>query len=72
MAMSADLGSSDAILGPALVAGPGFDRRDLGVQRRLPQRRDDEANVVGEHCGERAGDKRMVGQVHDITPRPRD
>jgi hypothetical protein len=62
----------DAVLGPALIAGAGFDRRQLGAQRRLPERRDDEADIVGEHGGEFAGEKRPVGQVHDIAACDRD
>ena len=32
--VSADLGAGDAVLSAAIIAGPGFDLGDLGVQRR--------------------------------------
>ena len=74
MAVGADLGcAGDVILRPARVAGTGFlDLRDLGVQHRLAERRDDEADVVGEHGSEFASDKRPVGQAHNIARQSRD
>ena len=70
LGVGADLGPGDAVLRPAIIAGAGFDRRDLGVQHRLPERRDDEADVVGEHGGEFAGERRAVGQAHGVASRP--
>ena len=67
--VSADLGAGDAVLGPACLAGTGFDRGDLGVQRRLAKRRDDETHVVGKHRGEFAGDQRPVRQAHGAAVR---
>ena len=72
MAMGADLGACDAVLGPAIVARAGFDRGDFRVQHRLAERRNDEADIVGEHGGEFAIDKRAVGQADDIAARDRD
>jgi hypothetical protein len=64
LGVSADLGPGDAVLGAAVIAGTGVDRRNLGAQRRLAQRRDNEADIVGEDGGEFASDKRAVGQAH--------
>ena len=67
--VSADPCARDAVLSAAIIAGTGLDRRDLGVQRRLAKRRDDEADIVGEHSGEFAGDKRAVWQAHGVVLR---
>ena len=67
--VSADLAPSHAILGPASIARTGLDRRDLGVQRSLPKRRDDKTHIVGEHRGEFASDQRAVRQAHRAAVR---
>jgi 4-oxalocrotonate tautomerase len=72
MAMGADLGASDPVLGPAIVARAGFDCGDFRVQHRLAERRNDEADIVGEHGGEFAIDKRAVGQADYIAACDRD
>ena len=69
LGVGADLCARDPVLGPALIAGPGFDLGDLGVQRRVAKRRDDEADIIGKHGRERAGDERAVGQAHDVAAR---
>lgn len=72
LGVGADLGAGDAVLGPALITGTGFDCGDLRVQHRLPKRHDDEADIVGERGGEFAVEKRAVGQAHDIASHGRD
>ena len=69
LGVSADLGPGDAVLRAAIIAGTGLDRRDLGVQRCFAKRRDDEADVVGEHRGEFASDEGAVGQAHGAAVR---
>ena len=70
--VGADPGARDSVLGPAIIAGAGFDCGDLGAQHRLPERRDNEADVVGEHEREFAVEQRTVGQAHDVAVRQRD
>jgi hypothetical protein len=72
VAMGADLGACDPVLGPAIVARAGFDCGDFRVQHRLAERRNDEADVVCEHGGEFAIDKRAVGQADYIAAHDRD
>jgi hypothetical protein len=69
LGVSAGPGPGDAVLRAAIIAGTGLDRRDLGVQRCFAKRRDDEADVVGEHRGEFASDEGAVGQAHGAAVR---